>query len=66
MPRFLALRQRQMRNLMATLLLSQGVPMMLSGDEFQRTTQGNNNTYCQDNELSWLNWTLDQPQAGFS
>ena len=63
--RVLALRQRQMRNMMATLLLSQGVPMILSGDEFQRSTQGNNNSYCQDNVLTWLNWQLEKPQAEF-
>jgi glycogen operon protein len=54
-----------MRNLMATLLLSQGVPMILSGDELQRTKLGNNNTYCQDNTISWLNWQLDKPQQEF-
>jgi glycogen operon protein len=64
-PHVLALRQRQMRNMMATLLLSQGVPMILSGDEFQRSTQGNNNTYCQDNVLTWLTWQLDKPQQEF-
>ena len=52
----LDLRERQKRNLLATLLLSQGVPMLLAGDEFGHTQQGNNNTYCQDNELSWVNW----------
>jgi isoamylase len=51
-----ALRARQKRNFLATLLLSQGVPMLLAGDEMGRTQQGNNNTYCQDNELSWLDW----------
>ena len=55
-----ALRQRQMRNLLATLLLSQGTPMLLAGDEFARTQQGNNNAYCQDNEISWVNWELDE------
>jgi isoamylase len=54
-----ALRQRQMRNLMATLLLSQGTPMVLAGDEFGRSQQGNNNAYCQDNEISWVDWTRD-------
>lgn len=54
----LVLRQRQMRNMLATLLLSQGTPMLLAGDEFGRTQQGNNNGYCQDNELGWLNWEL--------
>ena len=51
-----ALRQRQMRNLLATLLLSQGTPMLVAGDEFGRTQGGNNNAYCQDNEVSWLDW----------
>ena len=64
-PDVLALRQRQMRNLMATLLLSQGIPMILSGDEFQRTQEGNNNVYCQDNPLGWVNWQLDKDQAAF-
>jgi isoamylase len=54
------LRERQMRNLLGTLLLSQGTPMMLAGDEFARTQQGNNNAYCQDDEISWLNWNLDE------
>ncbi len=52
------LRQRQMRNMLATLLLSQGTPMILAGDEFGRTQQGNNNAYCQDNEIGWLDWDL--------
>jgi glycogen operon protein len=51
------LRQRQKRNLIATLLLSQGVPMLLGGDELGRTQHGNNNAYCQDNEISWIDWT---------
>jgi len=50
------LRQRQLRNFFSTLLLSQGVPMMLAGDELGRTQQGNNNAYCQDNEISWVDW----------
>lgn len=50
------LRQRQKRNFLATLFLSQGVPMLVAGDEISRTQQGNNNAYCQDNEISWLNW----------
>lgn len=54
------LRGRQMRNLMATLLLSQGVPMILAGDERCRSQRGNNNAYCQDNEISWLDWSLDE------
>ena len=55
-PAIRALRERQMRNMLATLLLSQGTPMLLAGDEFGRTQQGNNNAYCQDNEISWLDW----------
>ncbi len=51
------LRRRQRRNLLATLLLSQGVPMLCAGDEFGRTQHGNNNAYCQDNELSWFDWS---------
>jgi isoamylase len=58
----LATRWRQMRNFLATLFISQGVPMLLAGDEFGRTQQGNNNAYCQDNEISWLNWDLDSSQ----
>jgi glycogen operon protein len=50
------LRKRQMKNMLATLLLSQGTPMLLAGDEFARTQQGNNNAYCQDNEISWVDW----------
>ena len=57
------LRARQMRNFMATLLLSQGVPMILAGDERCRTQEGNNNAYCQDNELSWLDWSLDDERS---
>ena len=45
-----------MRNMLATLLFSHGTPMMLAGDEFGRTQQGNNNAYCQDNEISWVDW----------
>ncbi len=56
------LRERQMRNFLATLLLSQGVPMLLGGDEFARTQGGNNNAYCQDNEISWFDWSLDERQ----
>ncbi|GII97961.1 glycogen operon protein [Sediminihabitans luteus] len=55
-----ALRARQRRNFLATLLLSQGVPMIAHGDELGRTQQGNNNVYCQDNELSWVDWELDE------
>jgi glycogen operon protein len=57
-PAIRELRARQMRNMLATLLLSQGVPMILGGDEFARTQRGNNNAYCQDNEVSWVDWTL--------
>lgn len=60
-----AYRDQQRRNLMATVLLSQGVPMILSGDEFGRTQQGNNNAYCQDNELNWLDWSLCETDADF-
>jgi glycogen operon protein len=56
------LRERQMRNFLATLLLSQGVPMISGGDEIARSQRGNNNTYCQDNELSWHDWKLDEPR----
>lgn len=55
-PEVLALRARQKRNMLTTLFLSQGVPMLLAGDEISRTQQGNNNAYCQDNEISWFNW----------
>jgi isoamylase len=58
----LALRARQQRNFLVTLLLSQGVPMISHGDELGRTQYGNNNVYCQDNELSWVNWKLDETQ----
>jgi glycogen operon protein len=61
-PAVIALRTRRARNLMATLLLSQGVPMILHGDEMGRTQQGNNNTYCQDDELAWVHWDLDEHQ----
>ena len=63
----LALRARQQRNLLATLLLSRGTPMLLAGDEIGRTQQGNNNAYCQDNEVSWLDWeSVDQQLLGFT
>ncbi len=55
-PKINALRERQRRNFLTTLLISQGVPMLLGGDEFGRTQKGNNNAYCQDNELSWFHW----------
>ncbi len=61
-PEILALRRRQQRNFLATLFFSQGIPMMLAGDELGRTQQGNNNAYCQDNEISWFNWNLSSEQ----
>jgi isoamylase len=66
-PDVVALRARQQRNFLATLLLSQGVPMLLAGDELGRTQLGNNNAYCQDNEMSWLHWPapdLDKETEG--
>jgi isoamylase len=54
------LRWRQLRNLLATLILSQGTPMICAGDEFGRTQHGNNNAYCQDNETSWIHWDMDE------
>ncbi len=59
----LGLRARQQRNLLTTLVLSLGVPMLNMGDEMGRTQRGNNNAYCQDNEISWVDWTLQPPQA---
>ena len=53
------MRERQKRNLLGTLLLSHGTPMILAGDEFGRTQRGNNNAYCQDNEISWVDWRWD-------
>ena len=58
-PVIIKLRERQKRNFLATLILAQGVPMLLSGDESGRTQLGNNNAYCQDNKISWINWNLD-------
>src|SRR5690606_343264 len=58
----LELRARQQRNFLATLLLSQGIPMLSHGDELGRTQRGNNNAYCQDNEISWIDWRLDAEQ----
>jgi isoamylase len=62
-PGIVALRRKQMRNILATLMLSQGLPMMVAGDEFARTQKGNNNAYCQDNEISWVDWSLAQKNA---
>ena len=59
-PEINLLRARQMRNMLATLLLSQGTPMLVAGDEFGRSQQGNNNAYAQDNEISWLNWDFGE------
>jgi isoamylase len=59
-----SVRLRQIKNLMASLLLSQGVPMLLSGDECRRTQLGNNNAYCQDNEITWFNWKLTEKHEG--
>ncbi|HEY4212026.1 MAG TPA: glycogen debranching protein GlgX [Steroidobacteraceae bacterium] len=64
-PQITSLRARQKRNLVASLLFSQGVPMLLAGDELSHTQQGNNNAYCQDNETSWLSWNLSEDQKRF-
>ena len=61
-PAIISLRDRQKRNLFATLLLSLGVPMLLAGDEVGRTQRGNNNAYCQDNEISWFDWEHIRPE----
>ena len=61
-PKIDILRRQQRRNFLTMLFLSQGVPMLLGGDEFGRTQQGNNNAYCQDNEISWLNWERNEKQ----
>ena len=66
-PQILALRKKQMRNMMASLILSQGTPMIQAGDEFGRTQHGNNNAYCQDNENSWLDWeNADKDMLAFT
>ncbi len=64
-PEINALRERQRRNFLVTLFLSQGVPMLSGGDEWSRTQNGNNNAYCQDNEISWFNWERDEKQNEF-
>lgn len=65
-PEVLALRARQQRNFLVTLMLSQGIPMLLAGDELGRSQNGNNNAYCQDNEISWLDWAhIDQDLLAF-
>ena len=61
-PQVLKLRARQQRNMLVTLMLSQGIPMLLGGDEFGRTQRGNNNAYCQDNELTWYSWDWSEAQ----
>ncbi|MGW2465124.1 glycogen debranching protein GlgX [Streptomyces sp. NPDC004457] len=65
-PAVLELRARQQRNLLATLLLSQGIPMLCHGDELGRTQRGNNNAYCQDNEISWIDWELTEEQRALA
>jgi isoamylase len=62
----IVLRERQKRNFLATLILSQGTPMVLAGDEFGRSQNGNNNAYCQDNETSWIDWRLDEHSVSLS
>ncbi len=64
-PEVLRLREQQKRNFLATLMLSQGMPMLLMGDEMERTQQGNNNGFCQDNEITWLNWDLQEKHKEF-
>jgi glycogen operon protein len=62
-PAIRAIRERQKRNFLASLFVSQGVPMLYAGDEMGRTQRGNNNAYCQDNEISWIDWSLSPEQA---
>lgn len=64
-PAIIAIRERQKRNLFTTLLLSQGIPHLLGGDELSRTQLGNNNAYCQDNEISWYHWKLNERKQDF-
>ena len=64
-PEINAQRERRAKGMVATLMMSQGMPMLLAGDEFLRTQQGNNNAWCQDNELSWVDWSLEKSNAGF-
>src|SRR5207245_9172770 len=64
-PQINALRERQRRNFLVTLFLSQGVPMLLGGDEWGRTQKANNNAYCQDNEISFFDWNRDEKQNQF-
>jgi glycogen operon protein len=64
-PKLIEMRERQKRNILATMLFSQGVPMILGGDELSHTQNGNNNTYCHDSDLTWLNWELDDRRKRF-
>jgi glycogen operon protein len=64
-PTVLRIRSRQVRNLIATLMVSQGVPMILGGDEFLNSQHGNNNAWCQDNPIGWIDWSLRERNAGF-
>jgi isoamylase len=67
LPEILHLRKKQMRNFLATMMLSQGIPMLVAGDEFGQTQHGNNNSYCQDNDISWLDWeNMDHELADFT
>src|SRR5437588_216145 len=63
-PKIESLRRLQQRNFLTSMFLSQGVPMLLAGDEFGRTQKGNNNAYCQDNDISWVDWSLAETDAG--
>lgn len=65
-PQIIALRQRQRRNLLATMFLAHGTPMLLAGDEIGHSQQGNNNAYCQDNKITWLNWSANQQDSSMS
>src|SRR5262249_15855630 len=62
-PGIITLRERQKRNLLATLLLSQGTPMLLAGDEIGHSQRGNNNAYCQDNEITWIDWAATNQEG---
>ncbi|MGL6074993.1 MAG: glycogen debranching protein GlgX [Fimbriiglobus sp.] len=64
-PNIMRMRERRAKGMMATLMISQGVPMLTAGDEFLRTQQGNNNAWCQDNDISWIDWTLVEKNASF-
>lgn len=64
-PKITALRERRAKSILATLMISQGVPMLLAGDEFLRTQKGNNNAWCQDNSISWVDWTLTESNRTF-